>query len=328
MLKGNRLSLIRSVLGARFAGRPVPLIVGWSLTHRCNVRCLYCVAWAREREEMTTKECLDLLDEMAACGTVRIQFTGGEPLLRDDLGVLLDRCRSLGIFTTISTNGYLVRERLTDLEAAGMLNISLDGRKDNNDAVRGNGAFDKALEAVEAARDGRIPFKFITVLTRYNLGDIDFMITLARGHSTTVLFQPASEHLLRGRASNPIIPEVSGYRDTIERLIMYKKSGAPVVNSTSGLRHLWFWPGPRPIRCVGGSIFCRIWPDGELVSCPRQSDMGERGQDIREMGFHRAFKELKVTPCTSCWSAPVVEAGCALSFRPGALVNLLRSKLA
>lgn len=313
---------------ACFLARPAPLIVGFAVTNRCNARCRYCDTWSLEGEEMPTGECLELLDEMASCGTLRIQFTGGEPLLRDDIGILLERCRSLGMFSTLSSNGWFVRERIGDLKAIGRLNISLDGREEANDILRGRGAFEKAMEGVEAARVHGIPFKFVTVLTKHTLGDIELMLDLAVTNSTNVFFQPALEIVLRGRTSNPAAPEREVYRKVIEQLLAAKRSGAPVANSAAGLRHLWHWPGPRTLRCVGGLIFCRIWPDGELDSCPRRPNIRTGGLNVRSSGFRRAFERLKVLPCSFCWSAPIVEAGCAFSFRPSSVINVLKDRFA
>ncbi len=302
-------------------------MVGWAVTNRCNLRCGYCRAYEQEGEELDTASCVRLLGEMAGAGVVRVQFTGGEPLLRDDLGELLGEARSLGLFTTVSTNGCLVAERVRQLESVGRLNLSLDGKEANNDALRGEGSFSAIMQALDALHRVRTPFKFVTVLNSRNLGDIPFMLDLARNNNTAVLFQPALPEMLRSSEPNPEAPGVSEFREAVGGLIAARKAGAPVANSIAALRHLRNWPNATPLPCVGGLVFCRLRPDGTLVHCPRGPVSEAPRPDAMEIGFEAAFKGLERQPCTGCWSAPVVEAACVLSARPSAVVNLLSGSL-
>ena len=77
----------------------IPLSVHLGLTNRCNNRCRYCDFYKRPREdEWTTEALFKVLEEMKRAGTRRVQFTGGEPMLRSDLGEVLAKARSLGFF--------------------------------------------------------------------------------------------------------------------------------------------------------------------------------------------------------------------------------------
>jgi MoaA/NifB/PqqE/SkfB family radical SAM enzyme len=109
-----------------------PRLVGWGITNRCNLSCPHCYSSASRarQDELTTEECLNLLDSLARMGTKRIGWTGGEPLLRVDLEDLIDRCARLGIESGITTNGVpLTPRRAESLRAAGLgiVQISLDG---------------------------------------------------------------------------------------------------------------------------------------------------------------------------------------------------------
>jgi MoaA/NifB/PqqE/SkfB family radical SAM enzyme len=312
-------------LGAFLLGRRAPLFVSLAITARCNLQCRYCQTTGTGGEEMTTAEVLALLEEMASCGTLKVKFTGGEPLLRDDLGVLLQRCRSLGMATVVSTNGWLVARRIDRLGSVGRLDLSLDGREEHHDALRGSGAFGKVMEAAQAARSRGIPLGLQAVLTRDTLDDRDLLLKLAQDLGVTVLFQPPTFQVLRGTGANPTVPEVVDFRRAIDGLIRAKREGAPVANSEAGLRHLGHWPEPRRLRCMGGLIMCRIWPDGRMVACSRWRGGQGEDWDVRRLGFRKAFDGLQVTPCDNCWTAGVVEAGCVFSLEPSAVINLWRS---
>ena len=84
------ISLTGAVLQAKILRRRIPFAVSWALTYRCNAKCLYCRIQDIDLKELGIKEILSILDELAAMGTRWISFTGGEPLLRDDIGEIID----------------------------------------------------------------------------------------------------------------------------------------------------------------------------------------------------------------------------------------------
>lgn len=327
MKLGQLPRLLASVAGAALLRRPAPLMVGWAVTNRCNLRCSYCRAYEQVGDELDAATCLHLLEEMVAAGVVRVQFTGGEPLLRDDLSELLTKARSLGLFTTVSTNGYLVPDRASELCAVGRVNLSLDGEKQNHDALRGEGSFDAITHALQALHRVEIPFKFVTVLNRRNLGDIPFMLELASKNNTAVLFQPALPEMLRSSKQNPEAPEVADYRKALDELMAAKRAGRPVANSFPALRHLRNWPDAVQLTCVGGLVFCRLRPDGTMVHCPRGPQSETGAPNAAELGFSAAFRGLQRRKCDGCWSAPVVEAACIFAAKPGAVLNLMNGSV-
>ena len=83
------------LLKARLLRRRFPFAVAWHLTYRCNYNCKYCGIPSRAcpREELTTGEVLSTIDGLKKLGTKRIHFCGGECLLREDLGKIIDYCK-------------------------------------------------------------------------------------------------------------------------------------------------------------------------------------------------------------------------------------------
>ena len=131
------------ILKVKFLRRRIPLIIAWSITNRCNFRCSYCNVWKHETKELETKDVLRIIRQASNLGTERIGFSGGEPLLREDIGILLKQCKKEGIYTTVTTNGYLLLERFRDISSADGLVISLDGREEIHDIQRKKGSFEK-----------------------------------------------------------------------------------------------------------------------------------------------------------------------------------------
>jgi MoaA/NifB/PqqE/SkfB family radical SAM enzyme len=132
-----------------------PVFIDIAPTYRCQCRCVHCaaVAQAGEGEEMTTAEIKALIGEAASMGVLQVIFSGGEPLLREDIADLIRHAHDLGMLVRLNTNGLLLtRERVRELKQAGvaLVGISLDRpRPEDHDRVRGvPGLYDKAIEGV------------------------------------------------------------------------------------------------------------------------------------------------------------------------------------
>lgn len=130
----------------------------WSLTGRCNYRCRHCYMDAPDAKlgELAHDEAINLIDQMAECGVVRVDLTGGEPLVRSDFWELVDHIAARGIsIGQIYTNGWLVDEEFfSQMKKRKMLSeisVSFDG-VGCHDWMRGiEGAEERAIRALKLA---------------------------------------------------------------------------------------------------------------------------------------------------------------------------------
>ena len=109
-------------------------MIFWSVTGKCNFRCRHCFMDAPEGAlgELSTEEALNLIDQMADCGVLRVDLTGGELFVRRDLWELVDRIRAHHmVIGKIYTNGWLLNEEVLDqFDSRGMkpqISVSFDG---------------------------------------------------------------------------------------------------------------------------------------------------------------------------------------------------------
>lgn len=138
----------------QFSKDKKPVVV-WNCTRRCNLKCVHCYAQSRDiqyKGELTTQEGKALIDDLADFGAPVILFSGGEPLMREDIFELASYALKKGLRAVISTNGTLitpeVARRLREIELS-YVGISLDGMREVNDKFRGvKGAFDTALDGI------------------------------------------------------------------------------------------------------------------------------------------------------------------------------------
>ncbi|MGW3174372.1 pyrroloquinoline quinone biosynthesis protein PqqE [Streptomyces sp. NPDC001153] len=155
---------------------PAPLGLIAELTYRCPLQCLYCsnpVELSRHRDELQTEHWLRILDQARELGVLQVHLTGGEPLLRRDLTVLVDRARRLGLYTNLVTSGIpLAAGRAAELADAGLDHVQLslqDADAGRADAVAGLTAHDRKLAAARRFTGAGLPLTVNAVLHRGNL---------------------------------------------------------------------------------------------------------------------------------------------------------------
>lgn len=157
------------------------------LTDRCNLRCRHClVRGGEDGEEMAGGEVRSILREATSLGTRRVFFTGGEPFLRSDILSLIEFATvELGLELVVLTNGTLFDEELVESLAKVprlLLQVSLDGPDPGtNDAVRGEGSFEKTLAGIRLLEDHGIEPVVATTLMKENSGDLQKMEELLEG---------------------------------------------------------------------------------------------------------------------------------------------------
>ena len=162
-------------LRAKTFGLPGPLVIRWQVTDRCDGSCIYCGLWQKPRQEMSLNHILKVLEEIAGLGIKRISFSGGEPLLREDIGEILRQTKRMKISPSMNTNGAHIPEKLKELENVDLLKITVNGPRDIHNKIQGDkDLFDRTMEGAEVAARKKIPFSFATTLTRYNIEHLDF----------------------------------------------------------------------------------------------------------------------------------------------------------
>lgn len=144
------------------------------LTHCCNFQCHHCYIDQKYRtnQEMTTKEIMNLLNQIKDLGVKSLALSGGEPLLREDIFEIIAYAKELGFFVTLFSNGSLIDEyKAKRLKSVGLdaVNISLYGTSERiYEAVTAKRAFTNTISALRYLKDENIIVNCGTVALRYN----------------------------------------------------------------------------------------------------------------------------------------------------------------
>jgi len=152
-----------------------PYHAQWLLTRRCNYRCRSCSIWREEpnAQEISADEVKKGLDAFRKLGVIEVVFSGGNPLLRDDIGEIIDYA-SRYFITTVYDNGSLASGRIDALRNVDFVAISLDTLdKKKLDYIKGvHGAWDKAMTAIETLQREGIPVVISPTISEVNYHEI------------------------------------------------------------------------------------------------------------------------------------------------------------
>ena len=209
----------------QFSADKKPIVV-WNTTRRCNLACVHCYSQSANKQyddELSTQEGMSLLEDIAQFGAPVVLFSGGEPLLRDDLFTLIERAGALGMRAVVSTNGTLIDEAAAERFAKlglSYVGISLDGMREINDRFRGcQGAFDAALKAIRHCQKAGVKVGLRFTINRRNVCDVPKIFDLLVDENIP---RACFYHLVyAGRGSNLINEDLdhSQTRDTMDLII-------------------------------------------------------------------------------------------------------------
>ena len=152
-----------------------PIYAVWEITLACDLACRHCGSRAgHERpDELSTEECLDLCDQLAALEVKEVTLIGGEAYLRDDWLDLVRRLRQHQIVVTTTSGGRgLTPERIAEAQAAGLAgaSISLDGDEATHDRLRGvKGSYQSAILAMKTMRERKMRVSCNTQINRLSV---------------------------------------------------------------------------------------------------------------------------------------------------------------
>jgi MoaA/NifB/PqqE/SkfB family radical SAM enzyme len=182
--------------------RGKPVMAYYYVTYKCNARCVFCnipdgpMDVLPVSQYTATQQSIEHFDILKKLGVRLIDFTGGEPLLRKDMGVLLRAAKERGFRTQMTTNCTLYPRRAEELKGlVDILNFSLcsPGPEPHN-TLRRDKSYDWVIKSLDIARKLGEPYQIIFVLTNDNADLLPGMIELCRAKHAILKVQPEWEY--------------------------------------------------------------------------------------------------------------------------------------
>ncbi len=328
-------------------GLTAPVNVTWEVTYGCNLSCIHCLSDSgrKRSQELTTDECLRVIEVMSANKVFQFSVGGGEPFSRPDFPDLMDYAHDKGMLTCISTNGTLI----TDEIAARLdhklvyIQVSLDGATaSSNDAIRGEGSFCRALKAVESLRKRNVEVSINTVLTKLSFPELDALAGLAGSLGAKFRvsrFRPSG----RGKESwsrlNVSRQEMLAFSDWLSGHQRVSTGDSFFSVAHEDRRHLGL------NMCGACKLTCCVSPEGNVYPCAFLQESEFCAGKLPQMPFasiwhdspvFHAFRALEIKSCEHCNRFEMCHGGCpAIAYHtqkklgfpdPGCLVNCVSEK--
>jgi len=320
-------AVLESVPASAFASPPLWLLA--ELTYRCPLHCAFCynpVDFEGHEPELDTEDWLRVISEARALGAVQIGFSGGEPLVRDDLEVLVAHARGLGFYTNLITSGVGLNEtRIAALKLAGLDHIQLsfqDSSRELNDFLSSTRTFERKRQVAALIKAQGYPMVLNCVLHRYNLPHVGQIIEMALDIGAEYLELANTQYygwaMLNREQLMPTAQALKEAEDTVNR---YR------VLVGERCRILFVVPDyfeTRPKACMNGwgAVFLGVAPDGAALPCHAARSLpGLDLPNVREMSLSdvwyrsEAFNAFRGDawmrePCRSCDEREKDHGGC------------------
>lgn len=297
-----------------------PLWLLGELTYRCPLQCPYCsnpVEIAQYQNELATEDWLRVLREARTLGATQLGFSGGEPLVRQDLEEMIREARKLGFYTNLITSGVgMDEERVARFKEAGLDHIQISFQASNeelNNFLGGTNSFQHKVEMARAVKKYGYPMVLNIVIHRRNIDQISDILDMTRELNADYVELASTQYYGWSRVN---VEQLLPTREQLQRAEKIAAAYQDRMKKENGGRVIYVIPdyfANRPKACMNGwgAIFLTIAPDGTALPCHEAGQLpiefpNVREHSIREIwydspGFNhfRGFDWMK-EPCRSC----------------------------
>jgi pyrroloquinoline quinone biosynthesis protein E len=282
----------------------LPLWLLAELTYRCPLQCPYCsnpLDYTQHKNELTTQQWCDVFDQARQLGAVQLGFSGGEPLVRQDLEQLVAHAHQQGFYTNLITSGMgLTEQRVSCLKQAGLDHIQVSFQANDplvNDALAGSKyAFEQKYNMCRIIKKYEYPMVLNFVIHRHNIDQIEQIIELCLELNADTVelaicqfygwaflnrqyLLPTQTQLVRAeRITN-------AYREKLRQ----QKRPCKLIFVVPDYYE------ERPKACMNswGKIFLTIAPDGMALPCHAARQLPMTFPNVRQQSLAKIWYESK-----------------------------------
>lgn len=317
-----------------------PIYAVWEITLACDLLCRHCGSRAGKRrpDELTTEECLDLVDQMADLGVKEVTLIGGEAYLRDDWIEIIEHVGARGMTCTMTTGGRQLDDtKVARAKAAGLraVSVSVDGLEEAHDEQRGlRGSWKAALAAIDTLVRHNVRVTANTQINQRNLHEIAGVYELLRDRGIKAWQFQLTTAMGRAGDEDRLLLQPWHVLEVIPLMARLKLRGdAEGVMFWPGNNIGYFGPHEAELRsrmpgnyrgtCGAGRGTLGIEANGDIKGCPSLPTSDYVGGNVREhrlldiweraepLQFTRTFKTSDLKGfCADCYYADECRGGC------------------
>lgn len=299
-----------------------PLWLLAELTYRCPLQCPYCsnpLDFARSHEELSTAEWIEVFRQAREMGAAQLGFSGGEPLVRQDLAELIEAARGLGYYTNLITSGIgLTEEKIASFAEAGLDHIQISfqaaDEEVNNLLAGSKKAFAHKLEMARAVKKHGYPMVLNFVTHRHNIDNIDQIIRLCIELEADFVELATCQFYGWAELNR------AGLLPSKEQLVRAERITNEWRDKLAAENHpcklIFVTPDyyeERPKSCMNGwgNLFLDITPDGTALPCHSARQLPVEFPNVREHSIEHIWRhsfgfnkfrgyDWMPEPCRSC----------------------------
>ncbi|AWM57997.1 pyrroloquinoline quinone biosynthesis protein PqqE [Stutzerimonas stutzeri] len=299
-----------------------PLWLLAELTYRCPLQCPYCsnpLDFARSHDELSTAEWIDVFCQAREIGAAQLGFSGGEPLVRQDLAELIAAARGLGYYTNLITSGIgLTEEKIASFAEAGLDHIQISfqaaDEEVNNLLAGSQKAFAHKLEMARAVKKHGYPMVLNFVTHRHNIDNIEQIIRLCIELEADFVELATCQFYGWAELNR------AGLLPSKEQLVRAERITNEWRDKLAAENHpcklIFVTPDyyeERPKACMNGwgNLFLDITPDGTALPCHSARQLPVEFPNVREHSIEHIWRhsfgfnkfrgyDWMPEPCRSC----------------------------
>jgi MoaA/NifB/PqqE/SkfB family radical SAM enzyme len=298
LFSGPAAHFLARTLYRTIQNRNVPNLMSFAVNDACNAACEHCSFFTAVDEPgrgvLTQAEAVQAIRDAQELGVSVINFVGGEPLMREDLPVLISAVDKALSTTLLFTNGWALEARAAELRWAGLDSVyaSIDAADaGRHDAFRHRpGLFERALRGIEAARRLGCSTGFSTTMTpeSWQVGELGRIVELAREVGVHEVFVFDAMPTGRYQARADIVDNPGWVDDMIRWARPYNRD--PDYPAITFFAYI---ASHRSVGCACGTSYFYLSPYGDLMSCDFNH---ARFGNVREEPLWRIWERLSTRP--------------------------------
>jgi pyrroloquinoline quinone biosynthesis protein E len=306
--------------------RPYTLVA--ELTYRCPLRCPYCsnpTDFVEHPDRVSAADWVRVLGEAEELGVMQVNLSGGEPLLRDDLGAIVRGAAQANLYVNLITSGIpLERTRLVELRQAGLSSVQVsiqDTSAEASDRIAGRVSFQEKLNAARWVKELGLPLTLNVVLHRENLGHVAEVVALAEQLGADRLELANTQYLGFALTNRTALLPAQGELERARRVARDAKERLAGRMEILFVLPDYYSDFPKACMSGWGRRYIVVSPDGLALPCHLAHTLPDIGkesvlerslEDIWNGPVFRAFRgeEWMSEPCRSCERRTVDFGGC------------------
>jgi radical SAM protein with 4Fe4S-binding SPASM domain len=283
----------------------IPISATIELTYKCCYNCRHCylkeILNRDSDSELKTEEIKNILIELRKLNTITISFTGGEPLLRNDLNEIISEAYNLNFDINLFTNLYLADySKLKELYKAGLRNleVSFYGRKNVYEYITNlDGSFNRVKRNILLAKKIGFKLKIKTPILKIGIKELDWIYNFSKKYALDFAIDPILTPLNNGKSlDKKLIPNIKELKKVINK---------PYINTNQKNSEI---NGFSYISCGAGRNVISISPYGDIMPCLQMPvNLGNiRKNKIKKIWNDKKAKKIRKElaimpePCKNC----------------------------